>query len=234
MGQRRQRRTAGLAVGEWFEGNAPLLVSGGRCQEARRTFAGLTAGQTVVFLGAVKVVGSTSPVRVVLKRGGDSDWAAAEFTPNGRWQYFAVPKTITSLDAAGLQVSVAVNSPEATVYLDSLTLSGDLYRSDFRNKAGWDNGVFQVYGGAVLRKVVSGGLDGGSALRIIDGTSQAGRFTIYGVPVGTEVTFSGWVDSASAEPVVIRMHGLSKTDWTQTSVAAGGGARFSLTKRSRT
>ena len=125
---------------------------------------------------------------------------------------------------------MAVNSPEATVYLDSLTLSGDLYRSDFRNKAGWDNGVFQVYGGAVLRKVVSGGVDGGSALRIIDGTSQAGRFTIYGVPVGAEVTFSGRVSSASAEPVVVRMHGLSKTDWTQTSVAAGGGARFSLTK----
>ena len=62
------------------------------------------------------------------------------------------------------------------------------------------------------------------------GTSQAGRFTIHGFPVGAAVTFSGWVNSDSAEPVLVRMNGLAETDWTQTSVAAVGGARFSLTK----
>jgi hypothetical protein len=220
-----------LAVGEWFEGSTSLAVSGGSYQAARRTFAGLTVGQTVVFSGAVKVVGATSPVSVALKGAGSSDGAPVEFTPNGGWQYFAVPRTITSLDAAGLEVSVAVNSPAATVYLDSLTLSGDLDRSDFPNKAGWDNGVYKVYGGAVLRKVLSGGVDGSSALRLLGGKSQAGRFTIHGLPVGAAVAFSGWVNSESAEPVVVRMNGLFKTDWTQASVAAGGGARFSLTKR---
>ena len=124
---------------------------------------------------------------------------------------------------------MAVNSPEATVYLDSLTLSGDLYRSDFPNKAGWNNGVYQVYGGAVLRKVLSGGVDGirAAAARRDE---PGGKVHDPRAPVGAAVTFSGWVDSDSAEPVVVRMNGLAETDWTQTSVAAVGGARFSLAK----
>ena len=73
-------------------------------------------------------------------------------------------------------------------------------------------------------------MDGSSALRLLGGTSQAGRFTVHGLPVGAAVTFSGWVSSDSAEPVVVRMNGLLETDWTETSVAAGDGARFGLTK----
>ena len=42
-----------LAVGEWFEGDSSLVVSGGSYQAARRTFAG--AVNLVPAIGAVKV-----------------------------------------------------------------------------------------------------------------------------------------------------------------------------------
>jgi cytoskeletal protein RodZ len=219
-----------LAVGERFEGDSSLRLSGGGSQAAGRTFAGLPAGRTIVVSGAVKVVGTTSPVKVRLNGANDSAGTQAEFVPNSRWQYFAVPRTITSQDAAGLEVSVTVDDPAATVYVDSLSVSEDVYRSDFSSKAGWDNRVYNVYGGSALTTDASGGVDGSAALRISGGTNRVGRFTIYGLPVGIAVTLTGWVSADSAAPAVVRMNGLYKTDWRQTQVAAAGGGRFSLSK----